>query len=222
MGEQDMLKRAFDNQAEPGMDKSIKAGEKLFDEVNKDDLTGLLNRKAIMRELHKQIETSDGNNIGFIFIDLKDFKKINDTAGHEAGNQVLRDTAGLLKEFAELLQRNVRPSDLIANDPHYESDADKSVGRLGGDEFAILVDLTPRETSESDESMSAEDRLSAITNRIRQAYSENAALTATGVGISIGGAVHQAGETAEQLAKRADDSMYDDKNSQKAEQGSYR
>ncbi|HET9106209.1 MAG TPA: EAL domain-containing protein [Steroidobacteraceae bacterium] len=81
-----------------------------------DGLTGLSNRD-FFRELLRQ-HLASGRSSALLYIDLDDFKKVNDSAGHGAG-----DT--LLKEVAARLRRCVRPGDAVA--------------RLGGDEFAILL-----------------------------------------------------------------------------------
>lgn len=85
-----------------------------------DELTGLLNRRGFEQAINRTMEGSKRYQEKgvLIFIDLDDFKPINDTHGHAAGDAVLR-------HLGELLLKNVRGTD--------------SVGRLGGDEFAILL-----------------------------------------------------------------------------------
>ncbi len=93
----------------------------VLEEVNRTDpLTGLANRVGLLRVLTRLVE--DGRDVAVqgavYYLDLDGFKKVNDTAGHEAGDQVLIDVAVALRKA-------VRSSDLVA--------------RLGGDEFAIVV-----------------------------------------------------------------------------------
>lgn len=85
-----------------------------------DPLTNLLNRLAFERELHKAFSEarSTGTPATLIALDLDRFKAVNDSAGHAAGDAVLRHVAAVLR-------RSVRPSD--------------SVARLGGDEFIVLL-----------------------------------------------------------------------------------
>lgn len=95
-----------------------------------DALTGLLNRRGFMeglrRELRRMERTAEYGAL--LLLDLDNFKAVNDTAGHLAGDQVLRTTA-------EVLRRRLRATDVI--------------GRLGGDEFAALVlNVTPRQATE--------------------------------------------------------------------------
>ena len=92
-----------------------------------DALTGLLNRRGFMDGLHRELRRMDrrGEYGALLVLDLDNFKLVNDTAGHLAGDEVLRTTA-------EVLRRRLRATDVI--------------GRLGGDEFAALVlNVTPRQ-----------------------------------------------------------------------------
>jgi diguanylate cyclase (GGDEF)-like protein len=84
-----------------------------------DSLTGLPNRALMNERLqHSLAALQRGGTLSLLLIDLDRFKQINDTLGHLAGDQLIRD-------FAARLQRLVRPSDTVA--------------RLGGDEFAVIL-----------------------------------------------------------------------------------
>lgn len=85
-----------------------------------DVLTGLANRRRFETELHRHLERCGrfGATGALLLLDLDNFKQVNDTLGHNAGDQLLITIAGLLR-------RSIRSSDLVA--------------RLGGDEFAILL-----------------------------------------------------------------------------------
>ena len=84
-----------------------------------DPLTKLLNRTALMEMLQDAIRAArTGNQSALIYLDLDNFKMINDSRGHATGDRVLR-------EVAAILQRSVRANDLSS--------------RIGGDEFAILL-----------------------------------------------------------------------------------
>lgn len=83
-----------------------------------DPLTGLLNRAGFFERLNNLLGEEVGEPIAILCIDLDRFKTVNDSLGHAAGDELLRQLAGRLT-------RLVRPSDAIA--------------RLGGDEFAVLL-----------------------------------------------------------------------------------
>jgi diguanylate cyclase (GGDEF)-like protein len=81
-----------------------------------DPLTGLLNRAGFL-DIIRRLQTSSTDKIAFLFIDLDEFKIVNDTYGHSAGDRILEDVANRLKETAG--------SDFAA--------------RLGGDEFVLVI-----------------------------------------------------------------------------------
>jgi diguanylate cyclase (GGDEF)-like protein len=85
-----------------------------------DELTGLPNRRLFAARLTQAIEYSNrrDSSLALVVLDLNDFKKINDTLGHVAGDQVLR-------EIAATLRKSIRATDTVA--------------RLGGDEFIIVA-----------------------------------------------------------------------------------
>lgn len=85
--------------------------------VYKDTLTGLKNRMAVTMDLEAKILKDE--SVGVLFIDLDNFKFINDTYGHDLGDQIIVATADLLLEV---------------------NDGSMTIGRFGGDEFLILID----------------------------------------------------------------------------------
>ncbi len=91
-----------------------------------DELTGLINRRGFSRELRRALaEAKRFQTSGILaYMDVDDFKKVNDIFGHQAGDE-------LLHRVAELLASNVRATDVVA--------------RLGGDEFAVLLTNSPVE-----------------------------------------------------------------------------
>jgi diguanylate cyclase (GGDEF)-like protein len=88
----------------------------LAHQASHDTLTGLPNRALLGRHLVEQLDTAD--SLSLLYVDLDDFKLVNDTMGHAAGDQVL-------VEAARRLHTCIRPTDVAA--------------RLGGDEFAVLL-----------------------------------------------------------------------------------
>ena len=89
-------------------------------QAHHDELTGLSNRKLLIRQTSEALADADrsGAKAGFLVLDLDRFKEVNDTLGHPVGDRLLRIVANRLL-------RGVRPGDLVA--------------RLGGDEFAVLL-----------------------------------------------------------------------------------
>lgn len=87
-----------------------------------DPVTGLANRRRVEEDLERMISRSRrrGEEVALLFLDLDDFKAINDRHGHAVGDRLLAETA-------DRLQRSIRASDLA--------------GRVGGDEFVVLLDI---------------------------------------------------------------------------------
>ncbi|PLR48196.1 hypothetical protein CYR40_06315 [Chimaeribacter arupi] len=100
--------------------KSRELMRKLSYNASHDALTGLPNRTSFERDLHQalMLTANEGQQHGLAFLDLDRFKAVNDTAGHAAGDELLR-------QISQLMQESLRNSDRLA--------------RLGGDEFAILM-----------------------------------------------------------------------------------
>ena len=96
---------------------------KLLEMANHDSLTGLFNRRRFTEELKKEIINvmRKGHTSALLFVDLDQFKYINDACGHPAGDRLIR-------KVADELQRSVRSDDVVA--------------RFGGDEFAVLLRRT--------------------------------------------------------------------------------
>ncbi|HYD09108.1 MAG TPA: diguanylate cyclase [Acidimicrobiales bacterium] len=95
--------------------------QRLAQQALVDELTGLANRRAFTERLDAAFAGAVGSDegVGIVFIDLDDFKTVNDAGGHAAGDEMLRDVA-------HRLQDHTRASELVA--------------RLGGDEFAVLLE----------------------------------------------------------------------------------
>lgn len=154
--------------------------ERLAHEVVHDPLTGLPNRRLFHDRVgHALLAAArSGDAVVVLFIDLDDFKTINDTFGHAAGDEVIG-------AVARRLQMCARAGDTAA--------------RLGGDEFAVLV-----ENLDADRAVALADRILA---QLRDTPVEFSGHTAV-VGASIGIAVAARGDTTETLLRNADLAMY--------------
>lgn len=157
------------------------AEEALHQLAHNDSLTGLPNRTLFYDRLDHGLALAQRNQQEFavMFIDLDHFKEINDTLGHDMGDE-------LLKETANRLLACVRKTDTVA--------------RMGGDEFTVI--LTEVKTPGS-----AEHVATTILNALLEPFDLNG--TPCKVGCSIGIAHYPAhGLDSETLLKHADDAMY--------------
>ena len=92
--------------------------EELRHQAYHDSLTGLPNRAQLTDALEQMLNETDGQGVALLFLDLDDFKTVNDTLGHGVGDE-------LLVQVADRIRHSIRPGDLPT--------------RLGGDEFGVLV-----------------------------------------------------------------------------------
>ncbi|MFW1677307.1 transporter substrate-binding domain-containing protein [Pontibacter sp. JAM-7] len=149
-----------------------------------DSLTLLPNRTQVLEQLQRHLQPTIGSKtpLAVLFIDLDDFKKINDTLGHETGDQVLVQAGHRLRE-------TIRDCD--------------SVGRLGGDEFVILLfDLV-----QADDAGKVAEKLQQLFIQPFRISDRELILTC-----SIGIAIYPAdGQDSSELLRNADTAMYHSK-----------
>ncbi len=145
-----------------------------------DELTGLANRTALEEHLRSAIAAADRHDdlVGVVYLDLDDFKPVNDTFGHAMGDKVL-------KVVAHRLASCVRESDTVA--------------RLGGDEFMVLF---PRLKWRGDLAAAA----CKLSDLLALPISING--HEIRVSASLGLALYEKGEAPDELATRADHEMY--------------
>jgi diguanylate cyclase (GGDEF)-like protein len=164
---------------------------RLYDEIRHqalhDGLTGLANRVLFRDRVIQALERNrgrDARTFAVLFIDLDDFKVLNDTLGHARGDDVL-------VVAAERVLATLRPSDTAA--------------RLGGDEFAVLLD----DVHDEETALSIAIRLA---DRLREPIDLGDAMPmiAASIGIALSGTD---GETADDLLRNADVAMYAAKSS---------
>lgn len=150
-----------------------------------DDLTGLYNRRGFMEGFHRALQSARRySEEGVIaYIDIDNFKPINDTYGHHAGDLILR-------RVGELLLANVRKTDIV--------------GRLGGDEFAILLVHSERQIGRK-----RAETLRQLLNANNLKY-ESSIIP---IRVSLGCADYNSLSQPEDLLRKADRAMYREKKS---------
>ncbi len=161
--------------------KLYKENRKLKESSSIDALTQLYNRDFIDYQIEMSIEEANTFDIGLgiLFIDIDLFKHVNDTYGHQAGDQVL-------KMIAKTLALNVRSHDFV--------------GRYGGEEFIVLLRNIDRPSLQ----MVAEK----LRILVQEATTFIDDITPINVTISLGGAIYTKSITKDAWVKEADDAMY--------------
>jgi predicted signal transduction protein with EAL and GGDEF domain/AmiR/NasT family two-component response regulator len=168
-----------------------------------DSLTGIPNRQAFLEMLERELQRSKIGNKKFavLFMDLDAFKRINDTLGHNVGDQ-------LLQQVSDRLRDTIRPSDLLSRGDSLTRDGeprpDTNLARLGGDEFTILIPDLDR----------VEHALN-VAHRVKDAMRRpflidgNEIFVTASIGISL---FPEDGDDCNSLLKYADTAMYHAKN----------
>ena len=154
-------------------------------QANHDVLTGLANRAYFNRRLEEALSGSsrDSFSVALLALDLDRFKQVNDTLGHEAGDQLLREVGERLTPLV---------------------DEEDTVARLGGDEFAIIqrgVKAPDEVSALSGNIIAALGAPFVLAGRVAQ------------IGVSIGAVITPANQAARDLASKADIALYEAKNS---------
>jgi diguanylate cyclase (GGDEF)-like protein len=143
-------------------------------------MTGLFNYRALQAKLKEEIHRAVRYQRPFamLMMDVDNFKGINDTYGHPAGDQTLRDMAGLIESY-------IRQEDMAA--------------RYGGDEFAVLLPETGREGA-----MVVAERIIELI----RAHTVHSGDHEFGLQTSVGVAILEDGMKPEDLASSADKALY--------------
>jgi diguanylate cyclase (GGDEF)-like protein len=156
----------------------------LIEQATHDSLTGLPNRSLLIDRLAQALAVAErsGRRTGLIFVDLDNFKGINDAGGHAAGDAVLR-------QIARRLLSAVRPMD--------------SVSRLGGDEFVVLLPSLDI----SDDAVEVAARIQRTVDP-PIALDQGAVQVTTSIGVAICDPAAPGELTPEGLLRNADSAMY--------------
>ena len=150
-------------------------------QASHDALTGLVNRRELERRLEEAMESAQTGDVShaLCYLDLDRFKVVNDTCGHTAGDNMLREVASIIKEA-------VRDSD--------------TVGRIGGDEFALLLVGCPLQKARQ----IADDVVRSVSD-YRFVWKDKI----FNIGVSIGLVeIGRGGGTIEDLMNSADSACY--------------
>ncbi len=163
-----------------------RAAELIEYQATYDSLTDLPNRRSFLEQLEKALARGKihGHRGAVLFLDLDNFKNINDSLGHAVGD-------GLLKEVAARLQACLSEED--------------TVGRLGGDEFVVLLPEL------SDETNDAINRAQAVAQQVQLSFAQPFAIPPYRLHVSpsIGISLFPSGDSeAEDILQQADTAMY--------------
>lgn len=169
----------------------------LLEQINNDELTGLHNRHWVIEHLHKVLHDAAGERRGFavLFLDLDDFKNINDTLGHSSGDMLLQSVSQRLQEILDAATEAGREH--ASKNPLMQNE----LVRFSGDAFTII----------QQQSGSVEDA-AQLAERILQAFSrpimlsnQNVLQVSLSIGISM---FPRDGDTVDALLKHADTAMH--------------
>lgn len=161
--------------------QSREMAHKLSWQAAHDALTGLVNRREFEHRLQNALTASqaEGQQHALVYIDLDQFKIVNDTCGHVAGDELLR-------QLSALLQRQLRASDTLA--------------RLGGDEFGVLLENCPMEQAQR-----IAEGLRAATRDFRLVWENKTFEMSASMGII---AIHRESGTLAQVLSAVDMACY--------------
>jgi diguanylate cyclase (GGDEF)-like protein len=165
--------------------KLLSSQDELLRIAHHDSLTGLPNRRLLIERLAQALARAKRNDtrVALMFMDLDDFKPINDTFGHETGDEALRIIAGRLAE-------GIRQGDTLA--------------RVGGDEFVLIV--TDLDSAAGD----ITGMVQSIANKTIAIAAQPMMIEGTEISVrmSIGIAVCGGANSSDEIMSAADSAMY--------------
>lgn len=153
--------------------------ERLAWQASHDWLTGLSNRRAFEARLQNVLDTTAAGSLGLILLDLDQFKSVNDTCGHLAGDR-------LLCQVSRLLQQDRGPHDLVA--------------RLGGDEFGLILPQCSPSTT-----VDIAERLRRSLELFTFAWDDRCFAVTASIGVAC---IADGNTTLEDAMRRADAACY--------------
>jgi len=158
----------------------VKSRQAMEHQANHDPLTGMLNRRAILEQLRKELARSYSNTelLAVGMCDIDSFKLINDTYGHQTGDDVLC-------AFARILKESIREYD--------------SAGRIGGEEFLVIMPMKPGAHYPS----ACEQLCSRVADSKNSTRPQVLSIT-----ISIGFIQATAGSKVDEILEKTDKAMY--------------
>lgn len=166
------------------IDKEKKEKSRLISRAERDQLTGFLNKISTSMKINENLREYPGDECALLLIDLDDFKKLNDTYGHQEGDNFLR-------EFTSKVFLNSRGADVL--------------GRIGGEEFVVFI--SAKKDSNSDIAEIASSAAQEILNICREVRLES--LPDKEFTCSVGVALYpQNGTSYMELYEKADKAMY--------------
>lgn len=162
--------------------------------VSYDELTEVFNRRHLMELLDREKECADQFKYTFsvCILDIDHFKVINDTHGHQVGDEVLR-------EFSTRMRQNARKMDWLGRPTPLPTGGDVTFGRYGGEEFLVIMPHTP-----ISEASSGVERLRAAIHASPMASSSGPLQVYFSAGVSE----YVPGESVEMMISRADRALY--------------
>lgn len=155
--------------------------EKLREQANRDSLTGLFNRRYLEGTLEREIARCkrEGAPLAMLMLDVDHFKRVNDTYGHQAGDEVLR-------VFAQLLSEHARTEDIVC--------------RYGGEEFLMVLPKMPLAIARE-----RADRLLSLVQQTAVMFNDLQIRITTSIGIA---AAPEHAASADDLIRCTDQALY--------------
>ncbi|MDL2292693.1 GGDEF domain-containing protein [Acholeplasma sp. OttesenSCG-928-E16] len=179
--------------------KILKKNEKMQDEIERmayyDTLTKLPNRASLMSELGREVENQNKEEkeeySAALFIDLDNFKTVNDTKGHLVGDKVLQD-------IADFLRHSISSEDFISRPGGGTVDF---IARLGGDEFIVILNDSDKEKALA--------FTEGLFDKFKEFFKDNRVIQEFSVSLSVGiKTFNRNNFDPNKVLKSADEAMY--------------